>query len=183
MTEHLHLDEESLFEYLDGELPADRRRAIEGDLAGCETCRAALTAVRSLYEEIEALPQETLQVDLAPRVLAELKPAGRLKTYLGWVAVFQALLAPAILLAAIPALLGADFSLPQEIIELDGFLELSRQFPGEAGRFIENIFPPLDITAIPGDLLYILTPLLISTGLLWVVGNSIIFRNLLPRNR
>ena len=52
-------DEEALTEYLDGELPPERRAAVEAHLAGCGACAktlARLKAASSAFRKHGALP-------------------------------------------------------------------------------------------------------------------------------
>jgi len=50
-----HVDEGMLHAYLDGELPAEERSAVEVHLAQCEACRARLGEERALVERASAL--------------------------------------------------------------------------------------------------------------------------------
>ena len=51
----LHVDEGTLHSYLDGELSADERAAVEIHLSECATCRASLAEERALLERASAV--------------------------------------------------------------------------------------------------------------------------------
>ena len=51
----LHVDEGTLHSYLDGELSADERAAVEIHLSECATCRASLAEERALRERASAV--------------------------------------------------------------------------------------------------------------------------------
>ena len=51
----LHVDEGTLHSYLDGELSADERAAVEIHLSQCATCRASLAEERALRERASAV--------------------------------------------------------------------------------------------------------------------------------
>ena len=51
----LHVDEGTLHSYLDGELSADERAAVETHLSQCATCRASLAEERALRERASAV--------------------------------------------------------------------------------------------------------------------------------
>ncbi|MCR4425948.1 MAG: zf-HC2 domain-containing protein [Firmicutes bacterium] len=55
----MHLDDEIVGLYLDGELPVERRPQIEAHLASCEQCRKVLLDLKRLGEAVraEALPE------------------------------------------------------------------------------------------------------------------------------
>ncbi len=50
-----HVDEGTLHSYLDGELSADERAAVEIHLSQCATCRASLAGQRALLERASAV--------------------------------------------------------------------------------------------------------------------------------
>lgn len=71
---------ELLSAYLDGELPAERERAVEEHLAGCSGCRAELDGLRSVVERLRRLdraaPPPVLGRSVARRVALESRPRG-----------------------------------------------------------------------------------------------------------
>lgn len=58
-----HLTDLQLNEYLDNE--STERTQIEAHLSSCDECTARLSALQTLFEEIESLPQLTLSRSLA----------------------------------------------------------------------------------------------------------------------
>ena len=69
-----HPSHESLQAYLDGELTQRERRDLEAHLQVCPDCAAELAQLRSLFQSIESLPSEPLAADLAPGVMAAVRP-------------------------------------------------------------------------------------------------------------
>lgn len=58
-------DLESLSAWLDGELPGNERRALAAHLSNCPACRTCLAELQALTADLQALPQESLGIDLA----------------------------------------------------------------------------------------------------------------------
>lgn len=63
---------ERLSEYLDGDLAARDRTALEAHLEGCATCRDALAALKLVVERAGALPPLPPTTDLWPQVAARI---------------------------------------------------------------------------------------------------------------
>ena len=61
-----------LSEYLDGELDARERGALEAHLAGCAECRADLDALRAVVARAQALPDSGPASDLWPGVASRI---------------------------------------------------------------------------------------------------------------
>jgi hypothetical protein len=74
MTEQGHIESERLQAYLDDELSTDEVKLVAGHLAECSDCEQEAARLRSLFEEIEALPVVDLGRDLAPAVLKSIRP-------------------------------------------------------------------------------------------------------------
>jgi hypothetical protein len=73
-----HVPSEILDQYLDDELPAADRTAVEAHLATCPACRQKLAATRRLASRLAALSSEPLTLDLAPLVVRRIaEPAAR----------------------------------------------------------------------------------------------------------
>lgn len=68
----MHVDEPTLHAYLDDELDAAARAAVEQHVAGCPACRARLAQWRGLFATVEAVPDVAAVPDVSERVLAEL---------------------------------------------------------------------------------------------------------------
>jgi len=72
-----HLPLEILDALLDEQLAPGERADAHTHLAACADCRAELDARRQLFATLDALADEPLAVDLAPRVLAQIESAPR----------------------------------------------------------------------------------------------------------
>lgn len=84
--------------YLDGELPAPERRAVDAHLRGCATCRrdlAELTRVKSL---LGALPEVDLPAEVLAGVRDRLAPVGPAGVLAAWLR--GAVRRPAVVVAA-----------------------------------------------------------------------------------
>lgn len=66
-----------LSEYLDGELPAAERNALESHLPGCARCRAVLADLRGVVARAQALEDRPPETDLWPGIRAQLTRAPR----------------------------------------------------------------------------------------------------------
>ena len=64
---------ERLSEYIDGEMPADDREALEAHLESCPECRAELNALRGAVEAVAGLPVQRAPADLARTVVAGIR--------------------------------------------------------------------------------------------------------------
>jgi hypothetical protein len=85
MTEHIPL--EDLSAWIDGELPPERRAAVERHLAGCAACRAELESLRWSVAFTAALPRAPLPPGASLRVPMEGRatPAGTgVRRWFGW---------------------------------------------------------------------------------------------------
>jgi hypothetical protein len=67
-----------LSEYLDGELPATERAALETHLASCADCRATLADLRGVVARAQGLEPRPPATNLWPGIHARLTPADRL---------------------------------------------------------------------------------------------------------
>ncbi len=70
-----HITDEVLQVYLDGELQAEEQSEIETHLIDCKECVSRLAKWRSLFTEIERLPDLDQVIDFEPVVLAQLSKA------------------------------------------------------------------------------------------------------------
>ncbi|MBN1305595.1 MAG: zf-HC2 domain-containing protein [Anaerolineales bacterium] len=69
-----HITEELLNEYLDQALDQAAAGSIDRHLQSCRVCTARMQGLQRLFEELAALPEEPLTRDLAPGILARLRP-------------------------------------------------------------------------------------------------------------
>jgi anti-sigma factor RsiW len=72
MKNDIHLNEQTLNMYLDGELSAGERKRAQTHLAACDACRVELSALQGLFAALDALAPAP-SPDLAPGVLAHLR--------------------------------------------------------------------------------------------------------------
>ncbi len=72
-----HLSTEILNALLDQQLAPRAHDNAQAHLAACAECRAELAALEHVAAALAALTPESLPVDLAPRVLAQIEPAQR----------------------------------------------------------------------------------------------------------
>lgn len=69
---------DKLSDYLDGELPADERYAVESHLAGCDQCAAVLEDLRRVVARAQSLPPRPPHADLWDDVSARIEPRSRI---------------------------------------------------------------------------------------------------------
>ncbi len=69
------LDDELLSAYLDGELTADERAAVEARLATDPAAQQLLHELRSVSQSVQALPIETLGRDFSEEILSRAREA------------------------------------------------------------------------------------------------------------
>ena len=72
-----HLSFEILNALLDQQLAPRARKDAQAHLAACADCRGELAALERVAAALTSLAPESLPADLAPRVLAQIKPAQR----------------------------------------------------------------------------------------------------------
>ena len=175
-----HLTDEQLNEYLDDE--TNERETIELHLAGCANCAARLTALQSLFAEIESLPELELTRSLAARVISTPSLVTHLPRWLTLTATLQAAIALiAMIIAApfvasiLPAIETPSFTdlLVQLQSQWTAWLDiLSRLRSGQA--FQVPALPQLPVLQI-SSLMLGLT--LAGASVLWLVGNGLLLRN------
>ncbi len=85
-----HPMEIELHAYLDGELEADSRRALEEHLAVCPECARRLSAARAFFARIESMPDLRLERDLSGPVIRKLRGRPRSVPVLGLLALQSA---------------------------------------------------------------------------------------------
>ena len=182
-----HLTDEQLNEYLDNE--TGEREAIESHLSVCAECGARLTALQTLFVEIESLPELELTSDFRERrakqrqslwdparVVSTPRLIPRLPRWLTLTATLQAIL------ALIALILGAPFVmnlLPE--IEAPSLTEIFLQLQSQWVAWLEIMtafelpafpeIPAFDVSSV------VLTLTLAGASLLWVVGNGLLLRN------
>ncbi len=193
--EHTHLADDGLFEYLDQELSPESRQKIETTLAECAECQERLLEIRRLFGEIESLEAIDLERDLVSAVMVRVPGETGFRTLpnLSASLSLQSLVAVLILAASLPALLQqASITELAEMVQdnnrllletLQGGLAAVMEIVTQLRVGLEAVLSEtVALQTGPIELVLIL-PLLISTGLLWLVGNGILLRNLSSRRR
>ncbi len=174
-----HLDELTLYEYLDGELDAAASQSVSAHLATCPACQAQLARLQRLFTTLDSLPEAPLAVDLTPRVMAAIRPATKpaLPTWWRWVVVGEGVAAAflALLLWPILSNLWGDWSftlptatLTRQLLALWSELQHSLTFDWPTITPLTIALPLLAWLGILG--------LGVLVGL---VGNSLLLRPLL----
>jgi anti-sigma factor RsiW len=80
MSNAAHLDDVMLNEYLDEVLERSARTDVEAHLAHCPDCSTRLLELRTLFADLESLPDLPLERDLTPSVLAVARRKSRPQT-------------------------------------------------------------------------------------------------------
>lgn len=183
-----HLDEPTLNEYLDQALKASEREAVARHLGACPECSSKMEMLKSVFTELDALPDADLERDLVPSILAHIATpmpafkwsrvfAGQVGVVLGivtWLSMqavqvlrFSTLKFPEVPVLGIQTLILRLLSMRFEIPEVQ-IPRLSFQIPT-----FDFQIPTLgfEISSIQ------MTVLAISLALLWVVGNAVLLRS------
>lgn len=174
-----HLPDELLNEILDEALAPDLRAEAEAHLTACPDCSGRLAELRTLFAEIDSLPDLPLAVDFAPAILARLEKSTPLPRPIRWLAIVQAfggLLAVVLSWPLIePLIPPLDFpALNSTFIELAASwlqTSLDFQFP-----VIAFELPSLGLD-LPSTTLTLAT---LGVALLWLLANGLL---LIPRSR
>jgi len=173
----MHLTEEQLNEYLDNE--SAERVQIESHLSACDECAARLTALQTLFAEIESLPELELTHSIAARFTLRATPSlpvGQLPTWLTLTATLQAALALITVILAAPfiAELLPAIETPS-LTEL--FLQLQSQWTAWLDLLAAFQLPTLPEIPVFEISSLVLTLTLAGVSTLWLVGNGLLLRN------
>ncbi len=170
----MHLTDDQLNEYLDHE--TSERVQIETHLAACAECAARLTALQTLFAEIEALPELTLSHDFAARFAPTPSLPPQLPHWLTLTATLQAAL------ALITVILAAPFITKlMPVVQTPSLTEIFLQLQAQWTSLFDSFtnyqlpslpqLPPLEISSL------VLTLTLAGVSMLWLVGNGLLLRN------
>jgi len=170
----MHLTDEQLNEYLDNE--SSERVQIESHLFSCDECAARLTALKTLFAEIESLSELELTHSIAARFTPTPSLPPQLPTWLTLTATLQAAF------ALITAIIAAPFIaklLP--VIEMpsltDIFLQLQVQWTTWLDALSTFQVPALPQIPTFGFSSLFITLTLAGVSILWLVGNGLLLRN------
>jgi len=173
-----HLPEETLHEYLDNALSPQARAAADAHLQDCAACQVELETLRSLFAEIESLPEAPLERDLSPVIVAALGSRTAVPRVVWGALVAQALALVVLLglawplidlpIVTLPDLPSASQLLAQWTTQQDALLRALGQV--SLPSFSIPFSPPFD----PPVILLILT--FLGACLFWLVGNGLLLR-------
>lgn len=169
----MHLTDDQLNEYLDNETAA--RAPIELHLSACNECRARLIAFRTLFAEIESLPEVELTHSLAARFATRPSLPSPLPRWLTLTASLQAASALIALIVAAPVI--ARFLPAIETPTLMGTLiQLQEQWTAWLDTLSTFCFPTMPSMTVPELPSLMLTLTFIGASLFWLVGNGLLLR-------
>jgi hypothetical protein len=167
-----HITDVQLNEYLDNEIT--ERAQIESHLSSCDECAARLTALKTLFAELDSLPEVELTRNLAARFVSAGQLPPQLPRWLTLTASLQAALALIALIVAAPFVMNL---LPA--IETPSFAETLIQIQTQWLTLLDTFtnyqlpafsLPPLQIPTLT------LSLALAGASLLWLVGNGLLLR-------
>jgi len=177
-----HVTDDQLNEYLDNE--SAERTQIESHLVICDGCAARLTALKTLFAEIESLPEIELTHNFAARFTPTPSLPPQLPRWLTLTATLQAALALVTVILAAPFI--ANLLPAIEIPSLtDIFLQMQSQWTAWLNALSTLRFdswqafqlPTLpQIPALEFSSLFIALTLA-GVSMLWLVGNGLLLRN------
>lgn len=169
----MHLTDDQLNEYLDNE--SGERGQIESHLSTCDECAARLTALQTLFAELDSLPEVELTRSLAARFVSPGQLTPQLPRWLTLTATLQAALALIALILAAPFVMNL---LPA--IETPSFTEILIQIQTRWLTLLDS-FTDYQIPTLPQLPTLEISTLMLSltlagASLLWLVGNGLLLR-------
>jgi anti-sigma factor RsiW len=190
----MHPTESEIQAYLDSELEPARMIEIESHLHGCPICAAKWRALHTVIASIETLPNQPLQRDLAPAVLAAIRPRTRIPWGLALWATLQAIAAGILLVFTWSQVRTSIDPLLHNLLPLVDSVPNKALFAGLFKAWDEMIliFEGLLMKGVTVTQMWeSVGPQLAKHGLwlafilvFWVVGNGLLVRPVrLPRDR
>jgi len=173
-----HLADVQLNEYLDNETNPKGRAQIESHLSTCDECAARLTALKTLFAEIESLPEVALTRSLAaPFTRPSNPPVPQLPRWFRLTAILQAALALITIILAAPFITNL---LPA--IEIPSLTEALLQLQLQWTAWLDfDLLSTVSMPTLPqipaletSSLMLTLT--LVGVSMLWVLGNGLLLR-------
>jgi anti-sigma factor RsiW len=163
-----HLDEVHLNAYFDRELGGEALREAEAHLAGCKSCRQALSELEGVANALADLPDEALRGDLRAQVMARL-PQPRLHT--GWKLVLAAQSGAVLGVGLLVLQNLSERVRPQDWLEgaTAGLLRMAPSLP-KLPIHLSFSFPTLNLQPSSAALIF----LAVAAALLWSVGNAVL---------
>ena len=176
-----HLSEYELNAYLDDMFEETERRQVETHLAGCLACRTRLEELQQVFDSLAALPEIELTRDLTPAVLSQLPRRTILFARSRSIAVQWGVVLGVSLWSAMQFVQAIKLPSPQILkqfllIEIPVLSLATLQFPAVH-------LPPLELPSfnlptfgLPCTYAQV-TMVIVSTLLLWVIGNLALLRH------
>ena len=169
-----HISDAQLNEYLDNE--SAERAQIETHLSSCDECAARFTELKTLFAEIESLPELELSHSIADRFTPTPSLPPQLPTWLTLTATLQAAL------ALITVIIAAPFiSRLLPAIQMPSLTDLFLLLQSQWTTWLDTLstfqlpalpqIPPLEISSL------VLALTLAAVSMLWLVGNGLLLRN------
>ena len=170
----MHLTDEQLNEYLDNE--SAERAQIELHLASCGECAARLTALQSLFAELDSLPEVELTLSLASRITLHATSSPQLPRWLTLTASLQAAAALVALIIAIPffSIMLPQVEMPSFTTWLFEIQSLWTSWLDTISTFQMPTFQPSTIPTLEMSTLFIA---LAIVSIFWIFGNGLLLRN------
>lgn len=169
----MHLTDEQLNEYLDNETA--ERAVLEAHLAACVDCATRLSALQTLFAELESLPEVELTRPLAARFGTTPGLPTQLPRWLTLTALLQAVVAVLALVVAAPFVVRL---LP--VMSTPSPTDLIAPIQAQWFEFLAFLasfqFPTLPQTPTFEVPSLMLASLLVASSLLWLVGNGLLLK-------
>jgi anti-sigma factor RsiW len=174
----MHLNDETLNEYIDDALEAPERAEANLHLAACPHCAARLAEMRALFATLESLPAEPLTHDLSANVVSAITPAPTpLSLPIRAVLALQVIIAIILLAISAPVVL-ANFPVlsPAQLtatftFDWASFLEPLTQLWAQGQNLARTTTSPLAEISV-----WLWGAALGGLAVLWVVGNGAVLR-------
>jgi len=177
-----HISDVQLNEYLDNE--SAERTQIESHLSSCDECAARLSALKTLFAEIESLPELELTHSIAARLMPTPNLPPQLPTWLTLTTTLQAALALVTVILAAPFIANLLPAIEKPSLT-DIFLEMQSQWIAwlnalstlrlDSGQAFQLPSLP-EIPVLEFSSLFIALTLA-GVSMLWLVGNGLLLRN------
>ncbi|PKN91960.1 MAG: hypothetical protein CVU44_16845 [Chloroflexi bacterium HGW-Chloroflexi-6] len=174
-----HLSDETLNEIIDHALAPKQRAGVETHLAACPECATRLDELRTLFAELDSLPDLAPDVDFAPAIVTRLGQSAPIPRPVRWLTLAQSIGA---ILAGILA-----WPLVETIIQPLKLPSLAEILAGATSSWLQasaDLRLPeltfqsptlgLDLTSTS------LTIAIVSVSVLWLAANGLL---LIPRSR
>jgi len=191
MFDH-HPSDELLNEYFDNLLRSDQREVVAYHLTDCKECTLRVEALILLYNDLKNLPEIELTRDLTGVVLRSIRPSLAMPRRWGWAVMTQFSLAGLLLLVSLPVILRSEAMQGVNFFDmqfLDAFDEILAAFFNQGFVFLNRfsnlfseIFQAFQQTDLPFSIVT-LGPVVLATGVLWLVGNGLLLRNQLSESK